>query len=195
MPACALAAQRRKRLIVLVPMNGRIKPAMTCDESRRILHRHTGLYPSFPRRRESRWWMWGDNQANPTDRIPSPLMGEESKVRVNKTTPTDPDRHTGFKAVSTGLGDNQDNPTIIPLSLDGRGIKGEGETRQYQPPRPVILALRQYPQGWATIKTTQPSFPSPLMGEESKVRVKQDNTNHTGPSLRTKSAIQRGSGG
>ena len=32
--------------------------------------------------------------------IPSPLMGEESKVRVNKTVP--PHRHTGFKAVSTG---------------------------------------------------------------------------------------------
>ena len=38
-----------------------------------------------------------------------------------------PHRHTGFKAVSTG-GDNKTKPTDrIPLSLDGRGIKGEGE--------------------------------------------------------------------
>ena len=28
-PACALSAQRRKRLIVLVPMNGRVKSART----------------------------------------------------------------------------------------------------------------------------------------------------------------------
>ena len=37
-------------------------------------------------------------------------------------------RHTGFKAVSTGRGNNKTTPTNrIPLSLDGRGIKGEGE--------------------------------------------------------------------
>ena len=35
-------------------------------------------------------------------------------------------------------------------------------------------------------------YPSPLMGEESKARVKQDNTNrHPGPSLRTWSARLR----
>ena len=44
-------------------------------------------------------------QANTTYRIPSPLMGEESKVRVKQV------QH------------NLQNP----LSLDGRGIKGEGE--------------------------------------------------------------------
>ena len=37
-------------------------------------------------------------------------------------------RHTGFKAVSTGRGIQQYNTTDrIPLSLDGRGIKGEGD--------------------------------------------------------------------
>ena len=30
------------------------------------------------------------NNTTPTDRIPSPLMGEESKVRVNKSKPTNP---------------------------------------------------------------------------------------------------------
>ena len=109
--------------------------------------------------------------------IPSPLMGEESKVRVNKTTPApsrhcglDPQstgwpcrsRHTGFKAVSTGRGTtNKTTPTPsrhcgldpqsrgvagdageqvqnnqpIPLSLDGRGIKGEGENDAPTPSR------------------------------------------------------------
>ena len=48
MPACALAAQRRKRLIVLVPMNGRIKPAMTdqggwCCLVDPHIHRPSGL--------------------------------------------------------------------------------------------------------------------------------------------------------
>ena len=38
----------------------------------------------------------------------------------------------------------------------------------------VILALRQYPQGGAYNKTTPTDrIPSPLMGEESKVRVKK----------------------
>ena len=96
-------------------------------------------------------------------------MGEESKVRVktmhqHRPNPCQPQpRHTGFKA-----GQQQDKTTDrIPLSLDGRGIKGEGETRQSHhrvipskarnlktPPhmnlRPVILALRQYPQGGDT---------------------------------------------
>ena len=45
-------------------------------------------------------------------------------------------RHTGFKAVSTGRGDNKTTPTIFPLSLDGRGIKGEGEKDKQ--PSPTI---------------------------------------------------------
>ena len=36
----------------------------------------------------------------------------------------------------------------------------------------VMLALRQYPQGGATTRQTNHQSPSPLMGEESKVRVK-----------------------
>ena len=92
-------------------------------------------------------------------------MGEESKVRVNKTI--HPVRHTGFKAVSTGQGKQQAQTHQYPLSLDGRGIKGEGENKTV-PPGPsfprrrestgwqeravVILALRQYPQGSATTR-------------------------------------------
>ena len=63
----------------------------------------------------------------------------------------------------------------IPLSLDGRGPKpvpvpdtgSEGEQDNH--PSPVILALRQYPQGGHT--TSQNNLqnpPPPLMGEESK---------------------------
>ena len=33
-------------------------------------------------------------------------------------------------------GNNKTTPTIFPLSLDGRVIKGEGETRQHQPSTP-----------------------------------------------------------
>ena len=83
--------------------------------------------PSFPRRRETTGRGEGGQQAKTTDQVPSPLMGEESKVRV-KTMPQrrpviadlirNPEvrgradnktkqhraRHTGFKAVSTGRG-------------------------------------------------------------------------------------------
>ena len=45
-----------------------------------------------------------DSKTKQPTESPSPLMGEESKVRVNKTTSTTPTRHTGFKAVSTGWG-------------------------------------------------------------------------------------------
>ena len=71
----------------------------------------------------------------------------------------------------------------IPLSLDGRGIKGLSQclTRDQrviarQSRHTVILALRQYPQGGRVTrvsKTTPIESPSPLMGEESKVRVTQ----------------------
>ena len=62
----------------------------------------------------------------------------------------------------------------IPLSLDGRGIKGEGDSKTFPPPchseqseesknsaphfpQTVILASRQYPQGGANNKTKQPT--------------------------------------
>ena len=59
---------------------------------------------------------------------PSPLMGEESKARVtasqnNRQNPLSLDGR-GIK----GEGE-QDKTTIFPLSLDGRGIKGEGESK------------------------------------------------------------------
>ena len=70
------------------------------------------------------------------------LMGEESKARVKtrQHQPITPARHTGFKAVSTGRGENKTTPTDrIPLSLDGRGIKGEGEINT---PAPVTDCTR-----------------------------------------------------
>ena len=62
-------------------------------------------------------------------------------------------RHCGLDPQSrsevAGLTTRQtDQP--IPLSLDGRGIKGEGESKTVGVARrTVILALRQYPQGEA----------------------------------------------
>ena len=57
-----------------------------------------------------------DKPPIPSNHTPSPLMGEESKVRVkNDNTTTPEDRHTGFKAVSTAAtgdaGEKQDKPT------------------------------------------------------------------------------------
>ena len=78
------------------------------------------------------------------------------------------------------------NTHHIPRSLDGRGIKepvpvldtgSEGETRQHHPrpvdsrlrgndgPAPVILALRQYPQGGET--PIQHSVPSTAKAKSS----------------------------
>ena len=62
-----------------------------------------------------------------------------------------------------GRANNKTKPTTFPLSLDGRGIKGEGEQDNTTNPGPsftasltVILALRQYPQGRANNKRKQP---------------------------------------
>ena len=60
-------------------------------------------------------------------------------TRVNKTTPTTPARHTGFKAVSIGWGDNKtDQPTESPSPLMGEESKVRVITRQHQ--HPVIPA-------------------------------------------------------
>ena len=71
--------------------------------------------PSFPRRRETtgRQGHTGKQEQH-QPYIPSPLMGEESKVRVNQP-------------LTLGPEGEQDNTNQFPLSLDGRGIKGEGE--------------------------------------------------------------------
>ena len=71
--------------------------------------------------------MWA-KQAKPTDRIPSPLMGEESKARVKKDNQAVPHRHS---------------------RVSGKP-QGGTVTRQHQPHRAVILASRQYPQNDAT---------------------------------------------
>ena len=76
---------------------------------------------------------------------------------------------------------NKTTPTDrIHLSLDERGIKGEGapvpdtgpEGKQDKPtPQPVILASRQYPQGGGVTqvsKTTQTTFPISLDGRGIK---------------------------
>ena len=71
---------------------------------------------------------WGNNKT--THPAPSYwLQGSIHGVGQQQDNTNLP-RHTGFKAVSTGRqGDagEQDNTTHIPLSLDGRGIKGEGD--------------------------------------------------------------------
>ena len=96
-----------------------------------------------------------NNPTQPTE-SPSPLMGEESKVRVNKPTPTNtPARHTGLypsfprRRESTGQGKQQTNTNHIP--------------------RPVILASRQYPQGGGVRRVKQDKttyrIPSPIKGE------------------------------
>ena len=94
-------------------------------------------------------------------------------------------RHTGFKAVSTGRQQQDNTNRPNPLSLDGRGIKGEGENDAshrhviaglIRNPEgqchgaAVILALRQYPQGG----------------------VKQDNTNRQNPLSLDGRGLRRG---
>ena len=97
--------------------------------------------PSFPRRRESTGWMrggrhrhsgfkaestgWGNNKDKPTNQYPSPLMGEESKVRVtarqNNHLPSFPRRResTGWIEKAAAIPDLTRNPAqsnaIIPV--------------------------------------------------------------------------------
>ena len=109
-------------------------------------HRHCGLDPQSRGVADVRATTRQNNHIPP-----SPLMGEESKVRVTARKPQhcvipskarnlgSRNRHTGFKAVSTGWqGDTgeQEKPTIFPLSLDGRGIKGEGDSKKTPNPNP-----------------------------------------------------------
>ena len=64
------------------------------------------------------------NKPTPTDRIPSPLMGEESKVRVktmhqHRHVIADLIRNPEVKG---GVYNNATPTDKFPLSLDGRGL-------------------------------------------------------------------------
>ena len=72
-------------------------------------------------------------------------------------------------------GDNNINPPI-PLSLDGRGIKGEGENDASASSRHCGLDPQSRGEGRGNNKTAPTEYPSPLMGEESKVRETQPQT-------------------
>ena len=94
--------------------------------------------------------------------------GDAGEKQDNTTTPED--RHCGLdpqsRGAETGQGDNKTTQPY-PLSLDGRGIKGEGENDA-----PTCHSEQSE-------ESTQPTkSPSPLMGEESKVRVKNDKSSH-----------------
>ena len=111
---------------------------------------------------------WGNNT---TDRIPSPLMETFAKLSGTAIICLDSQSLKLRFAIDSRLRGNDGR--FCKGLLDGKGIKGEGEndapassrhcgldpqsrgeadglaTRQHQPPRPVILALRQYPHGGA----------------------------------------------
>ena len=125
--------------------------------------------------------------------IPSPLMGEESKVRVI-ARPSHHHRHTGFKAVSTGRGSTRQH-NHIHLSLDGdlcktcrhsrvggpfigtRTIRWQHLSAESRESRRDSSETHQT-TGWGDNKTTPTNNPSPLMGEESEVRVMAIQNNH-----------------
>ena len=90
--------------------------------------------PSFPRRRESTWRRVTRVSKTTQPPIPLSLDGRVSKVRVKKPTPTNTSaRHTGFKAVSTGWGDNKPTPTPsrhCGLDPQSRGEAAGLTTRQ-----------------------------------------------------------------
>ena len=68
-------------------------------------------------------------------------------------------RHTGFKAVSTGLGTQQDNTTTrIPLSHPSPSFPRRRETtgRGRRAPQTVIADLIRNPEGWT--KRAGPSY-------------------------------------
>ena len=84
------------------------------------------------------------------------VIGDSSIHRVDASWP---DRHTGFKAVSTGWGIQQTTPTIYRHSRVGGNPQGGGVAR--------------------VNNTTPTNPPSPLMGEESKVRVNKTTSTTT----------------
>ena len=80
--------------------------------------------------------------------------------------------HTGFKAVSTG-GQGVAH-VIADLIRNPEGWMGNSHA-EYLLDTTVAQArtgFKAVSTGWGDKKTNQPESPSPLMGEESKVRVK-----------------------
>ena len=133
------------------------------------------VVPVIPRAPHRHSRVGGNPQSGVTTRqhqpySPSPLMGGESKARVKQNKP--------HPCPSTQVHQHRH-------SRVGGNPQGGVTTRQHQPPRPVIADLIRNPEGWQGNNKSKPTtFPSPLMGEESKVRVKRCNTTIV-PSLRT----------
>ena len=155
-------------------------------------------HPSFPRRRAVHWDE-DDKAFTPLRCKPARwhnVIGDSSihRTRGHDTLSTcriRPPRHCGLDPQSRGadwaavilasrqypqggVTTRQPKPPI-PLSLDGRGIKGEGDSKTVPPcvipsktrnPQggcvvAVILALRQYPQGGVTTRQHPPYTPLP----------------------------------
>ena len=77
--------------------------------------------PSFPRRRESTGWMCGARHRHcGLDPQSRGVVTRHAEYLLDTTVAQ---ARTGFKAVSTGWGDNKTTPTILPLSIDGRGLR------------------------------------------------------------------------
>ena len=105
-------------------------------------------------------------------------MGEESKVRVNKSNTNRQVRHTGFKAVSTGQGSQQAKPTDqtpSPLTAEYQSLSqcltlgAEGE--QAKPTAKIPLSLDD--------RVPKP-VPVPDTGSRGR---QQDNPNRQNPPL------------
>ena len=150
-----------------------LDPAVHRDENYESPHRHSGLDPESTGRghctvipRGSGNPQGGDDSKTTPTILPSPLMGEESKVRVNQCLTLRSEgvndalhRHSGLDPESTG----RRHCTVIP-----RGSGPFIGTRMMNLPT-VILDLIQNPQGGVDSKTTPTILPiSPLMGEETK---------------------------
>ena len=89
-----------------------------------------------------------------TTESPSPLMGEESKVRVNKSKPTNTlARHCGLDPQSRGA---VDLPVILALrQYDGAGRsfpRRRESTGRGRAPWSVIADLIRNPQGGVTAR-------------------------------------------
>ena len=151
-------------------------PHHLCSTRTSTISRHTGFKAVSTGR--------GNNKPNQLTESPSPLMGEDQSLsqcltlgaegETRQHQPHTQDRHCGLDPQSrgevTGMTTRQHNQQN-PLSLDRRGIKGEGEkTKQpgpsfprrrettgwgghatlsnywIRPWRKLVLASRQYPQ-------------------------------------------------
>ena len=131
------------------------------------------------------------NKPTPTALSPSPLMGEESKVRVKTSQHQPPPaRHTGLypsfprRRETTGRGQPGTTPRHCGLDPQSRGAAyGRADnkptptnTNQH---RPVILASRQYPQCEGNTKTPTPVTPQTQSHHHQSTTYKARQTDQT----------------